>query len=170
METALVGVFGALVGILLANGLALLLDVRRRRERVKDVQTSLRAEIRTHWRKFEPAELDSQSKVMVARMTEGGSGFSPFIAREGRTPIFDAVARELHVLPTSVIDPVVLFYSHYVALAQFVEDMRSDRFVSLETDRQISMYEDYIAMQKQARALAEEAIRAIDASLRDNEP
>jgi hypothetical protein len=49
LETAIVGVLGALVGIFLSNVMTMLLETRQRRERVTDVQTSLRAEIRSHW-------------------------------------------------------------------------------------------------------------------------
>jgi hypothetical protein len=169
METAVVGVFGALIGILISNGLALLLDIRRRREKVKDVQTSLRAEMRTHWRRLEPLEMDARAALILARMKDTSRPFTPFIPREEPTPIFDAVVREIHLLPTSVIDPVVLFYSKHVALLNFVDDLRGGPFAELERDRQVQMYEDYITMQKQARDLAEEAIGAIDAALDDNE-
>jgi hypothetical protein len=46
-----------------------------------------------------------------------------------------------------------------------VDDLRSERFATLQAARKIEMYEDYIAMKKQARDLADVAIRAIDVSL-----
>jgi hypothetical protein len=48
METAIVGIFGALIGILLSNVLRVYFDWRNRRERARDIQTALRAEIRSH--------------------------------------------------------------------------------------------------------------------------
>ena len=47
MQTAIVGIIGALVGVLLTNIFRVILDWQARRERVRDVQTSLRAEIRS---------------------------------------------------------------------------------------------------------------------------
>ena len=73
---------------------------------------------------------------------------------------------------TSVIDPVVLIlFDSMSRYRNSSTTCRDEQFVSLEPDRQVRMYEDYVAMQNQARALAEEAHPGDStSSLRDNEP
>jgi len=71
---------------------------------------------------------------------------------------------KFHILPTHVIDPVVYYYRQIATLAQFAEDLRSDRFSKLEAPRKAEMYRDYIAMGEFALKLAEEAIEAIENS------
>jgi hypothetical protein len=168
VETAIVGVLGALVGILLSNVLTMLLDIRRRRERVTDVQTSLRAEIRSHWRRLAPMDLESRAEFIVGRIRSApkqGAGFTPFIPQEDDNVVFESVMNEIQVLPNDVIDPVVLYYSQLNTIKHFVNDLRSDRFAGLEADRKAEMYLDYIAMKEQARIFADRAIRALDTSL-----
>jgi len=155
----------------LSNILTVLLDLRRRHERVKDVQTSLRAEIRGHWSRLAPLDLEARSQLIITRIraaAESGSVFTPFIPQEDDNLIFDSVAGEIHVLPNDVIDPVVLYYSQLNTIERFVEDLRSDRFATLEPERKIEMYTDYIAMKEQARLFADRAIRTLDGSLAAN--
>jgi hypothetical protein len=168
MDTAIVGVLGALIGVLLSNAMTMLLDVRRRRERIKDVQTSLRAEIRSHWRRLGHQDLAARAELIVRRMTEAAKtnqSYAPFIPREDRNIIFDALTIEINILPNDVIDPVVLYYTQINAISHFSEDLRGEQFKLLDAKRRIEMYEDYIAMKEQARDFAEEAIRALDRSL-----
>jgi hypothetical protein len=143
-------------------------EASRRQERIKDVQTALRAEMRSHWRRLGPIDLEARAELIVAKIrdaAEKGQDFTPFIPREDHSVIFSAVAHEIHILPNDVIDPVVLYYTHANAISQFVDDLRADKFAALDPSRKIEMYRDYIGMKEQARELAEEAIRAIDVSL-----
>jgi hypothetical protein len=138
LETAIVGVLGALVGIFLSNVMTMLLETRQRRERVTDVQTSLRAEIRSHWSRLAPMDLESRAALIAGKIraaAEQGSAFTPFIPQEDDNVIFDSVADEIHILPNDVIDPVVLYYSQLNTITRFVEDLRSERFAALEAER-----------------------------------
>ena len=168
MENAVVGILGVVFGILLSNAATVVLDLRRRRERIKDVQTSLRAEMRSHWHRLDPQDLRDRAGVIVMRMQEAaekGEAFTPLIPREDQASIFDAMVRELHILPNDVIDPVVLYYTHLKSISHFVDDLRSDRFATLEASRKVEMYQDYILMKEQAHGLATEAIRAVYVAL-----
>jgi hypothetical protein len=140
------------------------LDASRRRERIKDVQTALLAEIRSH--QYRLILFETQALVKEAPATsEPAKPFSPFIPREGESFVFNAIVREIHILPTAVIDPVVLYYRQISALALFAEDLRSERFERLETERKIEMYRDYLAMGAFALELAQTAIRSLDQSI-----
>jgi|SRR5581483_11608527 len=172
MDTTIVGIVGVLIGILLTNALTMVLEWRRRRERIRDVQTSLRAEIRSHWLRLPKDDLDAMTEEMVARIREAreaGRDFTPFIPRQEEAIVFRSMVGEIHILPNHVIDPVVLYYTHQNVLGNFVEDMRSERYARLEPERKIAIYRDYIAMLRQLRELADEAIEAIAAAMESGE-
>jgi hypothetical protein len=165
MEIAIVGVFGALLGILLTNALTLVYDWRRRRERIRDVQTSLRAEIRSHRRWLESFDAEKTEGGAAAKVKDGEE-FVPFVPREVATFVFDAIVDEINILPGAVIDPVILYYRQMKALSAFAEDLRTERFERLERARKIEMYDDYLDMGVYALDLADDAIDSINRSLK----
>ena len=139
------------------------LEVVRRREGILDVQTALRAEIRTHRQRlllFRNEGKEVAEKIGAAASSR--TSFTPFIPREIKPFVFDAVVANIHILPTEVIDPVVYYYAQLASIAQFADDLRSERYQSLEPDRKLKMYEDYVAMGLYALELAEGAIKAIE--------
>ncbi|WP_029353919.1 hypothetical protein [Bosea sp. 117] len=136
-------------------------QVARRQERIRDVQTALRAEIRSHRRRLLLFEQATALKEAVG----DGPAFTPFVPSEVRSFLFEAVVTDIPILPVAVIDPVVIYYRQVHALTQFAEDLRADRFASLEWPRKAAMHADYIAMGIYAGTLADEAISAIDAAL-----
>ena len=147
------------------------IETSRRSERVKDIQTALRAEMRSHRQRlllFADGQATQSTSKRIAE-SDGSGRFTPFVPREVDSFIFVAVAKEVHILPTAVIDPVVLYYRQVHALAQFAEDMRSERFDNLEPARKAEMYADYVSLGVYALQLAEEAIQAIDRSLVDED-
>ena len=163
MDPALIGLVGVIVGVVLSNLAVRYLDSIRRRERMQDVRTAIRAEIRSHRARlllFEPASSEQQisEKLMVS------PGFTPFIPREPQSFVFEAIVAEIHILPTQIIDPTIYYYRQIATLAQFAEDLRSDRYLALEPNRKLEMYKDYVAMGRYALQLADEAIAAIEKS------
>jgi len=164
MEPALIAIIGAVVGILLTNGIKLVLDARARAEQVRDIQTALRAEIRSHRRSLEVfLDEDRRNGVVTQILTE--SGYSPFVPREADAFIFSAVLGEIHILPGAVIDPVVLYYRQWHSLAALTDDMRSEPFYPLSPARKAAIYEDYAAMGAYADELARDAVAVINRSL-----
>jgi hypothetical protein len=167
VEAALIAVIGAVVGIVLTNGIKLLLDARERTERVRDIQTALRAEIRSHRRSLEVFSEDAvQSEVLAHIETE--PGYSPFVNRELEPFIFDAIVGEIHVLPGAVIDPVILYYRQWRILGILAEDMRSESFARLPQARKAAIYADYRNLGLYAIDLGKDAIDVLNASLDDD--
>jgi hypothetical protein len=164
VETAIVGIVGALIGILLTNVLRVYFDWRNRRERVRDIQTALRGELRSHRHALEYFEDAEGADAVVARMGSDPS-YIPFVTREIDPPIFTAIVGEIHILPDSVIDAVVIFYRQAKTLAGMTEDMREDRYASLPSNRRIDMYRDYVALGVFALELADDALDAIEVAL-----
>ena len=169
METAIVGIIGAFIGILLTNALRIVLDLRNRRERVRDIQTALRAEIRSQRGWLEDFRAESNVKQLLAQI-RAGTDFTPFIPAEVRDFVFDGVLKEVHILPGEVIDPIVLYYRQYRGISAFADDLRTDRYSRLEPGRKAAMYEDYIGMGLYGLELSEKALNAINRSLKEGEP
>jgi hypothetical protein len=164
LDTAIVGIIGALIGILLTNVLRIYFDWRNRRERVHDIQTALQAEIRSHRHALEYFDDEEGNADVVARM-EGSASYTPFVAREVDPPIFDAIVADIYILPASVIDAVVIFYRQARTLSAMAEDMRDDFYRSLPPDRKVQMYSDYIGLGRYALELADDALMALETAL-----
>jgi hypothetical protein len=137
------------------------LEAARRNERIQDVQTALRAEIRS-----QPPRLRLFAEQQAAALIDAvrNSGLTPFVPREPGSFVFEAILAEIHILPTEVIDPVIYYYKQVAALTLFAEDLRSERFDGLGPDRKTAMYSDYIAMGVYALELADKAIDALEDS------
>jgi hypothetical protein len=168
VETAVIGIIGAVIGIILTNASRIVLDVLARRERVRDVQTSLRAEIRSHRSALE-IYLDEERWSSVAARIRSEPDYSPFVPREIDPFVFDAILPEIHVLPGEVIDPLVLCYRQWRALAAAADDMRGDAFAKLSQDRKAALYEDYVRLGSYGVELDKDAIDAINRSLKHEE-
>jgi hypothetical protein len=164
VETAVIGIVGALIGILLSNVLRVYFDWRNRRERIHDIQTALRAEIRSHRHALEYFDDVTRADNIIARI-ESDEKYTPFITREIEPPIFTAIVGEIHVLPAAVIDAVVIFYRQARTLSGMTDDMRDEFYKSLPADRKVQMYKDYMALGGYALDLADDALQAIEATL-----
>ncbi len=143
------------------------LEAARRRERIQDIQTALLADIRSTAHRFEQIDLDHHLEEMVARIEQAPAGhdYTPFVPAEPGSLLWSAVSTEVHILPTEVIDSVVLFFSQLETVRLFVEDLRSERFAVLDRARKVTVYEDYIRMTKYLVLLAEDAQRTLARSL-----
>ena len=134
-----------------------------RDERLRDVHRALYAEIGTNVANLgSVAGLEAERQTIDGRM-HADPGFVPFIPRERDDRVFEALVKDIHILPRSSIDAVVAYYVQIGRIAALAEDMRSDGFRSLEQDRRILMYGDYIAMKKQSLLYGEHAKVMINA-------
>jgi hypothetical protein len=90
-----------------------------------------------------------------------GEDYVPLVPTEKNDTIFQAIVADIHVLPRTSIDPVVLYYSQIASIAAMSEDIRSDAFRQMNVERRIRMYSDYIELKKEAIVLGEEAMLMI---------
>lgn len=166
METAIVGIVGALIGSLLTNVLRIFFDWRNRRERVRDIQTALRAEIRSQRHTMEDYADAGRAEDVISRIVDGSQPeFTPFLAQPVGSFVFDAIVSDVHILPGKVIDPVVLYYRQFRSLAALIEDMRTDAFRLLPAQRKADIYADYAAVGSYALELSDRALVALNTSL-----
>lgn len=142
-------------------------EAERREERIWDYQTALLADIRSTSSQFASIDLDRHVEE-VTELIESASEdrpYTPFVPRAPGSLIWPSISQEVHILPTEVIDPVVLFFSQLETIRNFVDDLRSDQFARLEKARKIAMYRDYIRMWRLASWQATEAQRALRSAL-----
>ncbi|MGR3757104.1 MAG: hypothetical protein ACU0AT_07765 [Tranquillimonas sp.] len=135
-------------------------DRARRAERIRDVHRALYAEIGAYLHNLgSEAQLDGFREAMLDRMRD--PAYLPLIPSEREQTIFAAIVGEIHVLPRTTIDPVVLFHRQLGAIAALIDDMRSDAFARATSGQRQAIYSDYIEMKKQALRYGEYALRLI---------
>jgi hypothetical protein len=133
----------------------------RRAERIRDVHRALYAEIGAYLHNLgSEAELDAARDELLARM-EADAAYVPLIPTEHAQEIFAAIVNEIHILPRTTIDPVVLFHRQLSAIAALIADMRSDAFRQATPRQRRAIYADYIEMKKQALRYGVYALRLI---------
>jgi hypothetical protein len=144
-----------------------LLETARRQERIQDIQTALLADIRSTAHRFEFVDPDRLLEELLAIVegAPGDPGYTPFVPREPGSLLWPSIAHEVHILPTEVIDAVVLFFSQLETIRHFVEDLRSEQYARLEPKRKLAMLRDYVGMVKYLVLLADQAERSLTYSL-----
>lgn len=134
-----------------------------RAEKLRDFHKALYAEIGNALRgMWDEGRSEEMTAGIVARM-RAEPEFVPFIPREHHDHIFNAVAREIEVLPRQTIDAIVAYYSLMKSVSALAEDMRGDKYAGLEQPRRIAIYEDYAEMRQQAFILGQFALEVIGA-------
>jgi hypothetical protein len=140
------------------------IEKERRREKIRDFQIALRAEIRSELHNLNDENLGAELDAIEKQYSASGS-YSVFVPGLVRHDVFNNLIKELHILPERVIDPLILYSRQRQALDGFAQDMRSERFTKVSQARQLEMYRDYVAVTRYLRTLATEAVAAIDAAL-----
>lgn len=140
------------------------LETRRREEKVHDFQVALRAEIASDLIVLEvPNRQDFLDDVSARYRVDGD--YTPLIPTLSSNVVFDAIVKDIPVLPGSVITSVIHYARMRQTLDQFIQDMRSPGFATLAAERKLTMYADYLSMQARLEILARAAVAALDASL-----
>lgn len=137
-------------------------DRLRREEKIRDFQIALQAEIRSELANLERFELGALLAEVELRYATD-KGYSVAVPRIAKNVVFDAVAKEIHILPEAVIGPVVFYARQRQVVEQLAEDMREASFKALAPERQLAMYRDYLGMWELWRDLASKAEKALEA-------
>ena len=137
-------------------------DRLRREEKIRDFQIALQAEIRSELANLQRFELDALLADVESRYAQDAS-YSVIVPRISKHVVFDAIAKEIHILPEAVIAPVVFYARQRQVIEQLAEDMRDASFKALAPERQLAMYRDYLGMWDLWRYLASKAEKALEA-------
>lgn len=146
MEAGLVGLVGVVVGAVLTNGIARLLELRKRHDRTLDIVTALHAEVSAS---LGPTALQTSEAEVAYALNDD----VPFAAADDTNFVFDAIKSDISILPNRIIYPVVLYYR----LAQQTNIMTSDIRHPLFQQQSKAEKQKYMRslvdlMQKQERA------------------
>ncbi len=135
---------------------------QQRAERVRDVQRAIYAEIRAYLNVLKRDDLDAYEHVLVARM-QSDPTFIPMIPTEANDIVFKAIVADIHVLPRSSVDPVVVYYSQLASIHAMIADLRSAAYRKMSVERRIAMYQDYMSLKREAIELGDHALEMITA-------
>ena len=136
----------------------------RRDEKVRDFQIALRAEIASDLINMKETD---RSRIM-AEMTAAFAAdpaYSPVAPRIASNLIFEAIVREIHILPEGVISPIVHYARLRQTLERFVDDLRSETYRALNAERRLLAYSDYLATYDRLETLAQTAMRSLELSI-----
>lgn len=139
-------------------------EAERREERIWDYQTALLADIRSTANRFAHTNLDHYLDEVLA-LIERVPGYTPFLPAEPGSLLWGSIAQEVHILPTETIDAIVVFFSQLETIRSFVEDLRSDRYATLEQPRKAAMYRDYVRLIRHLLTLSTQAQEALHQAL-----
>ena len=149
---ALIGGSVVVLGWLISHRRDRVVERRQRREKVIDIQRALHAEIAAHVHQLEGNRLEAHKADMLARM-QNDPDFLVMVPGETHATIFRALLPEIHLLPGPVVEPVTLYYSQIITVANLAEDIRSARYAAIASDRRAQMYGHFIDMKIEARRM-----------------
>lgn len=140
-----------------------------RKSRVRDCQEALRAEIiafRDHQSRRFGSIRDALDTIDASFATETPeSPFVPFVPSQKHNEVFEALVGDIQILPTRTIGPVVAYYQQVRSIELMAENMRSESYARLASDRRKAVLRDYLGLIEHGFRLADEAVCAIDRSI-----
>ena len=143
------------------------LETTRRNEKIIDYQTALRAEIRSYRARFEHMDFNAYRDQVVS-LIKADPAYIPFVPLEAPQRIFIEIAKEVHILPTKVIEPIILFYAQTATVAQLTSDLRSEAFNRISGERKSQLLEDYYDLLLHTRTLADKALEKLDDAINNS--
>ncbi|MDH6268539.1 hypothetical protein M2360_003945 [Rhizobium sp. SG_E_25_P2] len=163
VAAAISSVIGVL-SLYLNAWLTLRLDRTRRLEKVRDVQIALLAEIRADIHNLRFFDLDGHLELVMERYRTI-PGYVPKPSRSPPLLLEGLLKSDVQLLPSWVIDAVILYVRQKTAIELFVDDIRGDDFAKRDKELQMKMYADFINMKKVEHSLARAARDVLEASL-----
>ena len=155
LEAALVGLFGALLGIALTNGFGMLLELRRRRQRTVDLMAGLHAEILAGVGSAEE-QLQSEERSYAL------SNASPFGTPDETDFVFESVKSDTSLLPIGVIHEVVLYYRLAMQSNLMTRDLRDPTFLAQSAADKEKFVRSLLAVGERQRQAGQVALSVIE--------
>ena len=147
------------------------LDNDHRLEKTIDFTKAILAKIKSNLDRHSNVNLNEHLKDQKALMEPQGMppgatvSYTPFTPKRVSTLVFDALIAEIYVLPTSIVDDVVLYYASEHMILRLIEDMRDIAFSTMAQNRKVAIYSDYIALIGITNALGDVARQTIESEL-----
>ncbi len=134
----------------------------QRAERLRDVHRALYAEIGANLSNLESVEALNVQRVSTLELMQSDPDYVPFLGRENRNLVFQAIVSEINILPRTSIDAVVAYYAQLASIDAMTEDLRGQTFANLSVDRRSAIYSDYMEMKIQALSYGNHALLMIN--------
>ena len=157
---ALIAAFVSAAGWFVTTRQALALERARRRERTRDFQIALRAEIRSELADLTAFDLDAELEQVRGRYRDDPA-YRVRVPELPRHLIIEAIIPEIHVLSEGVIQPVVLYLRQRQVVGSLISDIRSTEFALLDREDQLEIYEEYVELRGQLAVFAAAAELAL---------
>ena len=161
----------SLINVFAAYRITRKLDNDHRLEKTIDFTKAILAEIKSNLDRHSNVDLDEHLEEQKALLEPQGMppgatvSYTPFTPKRVSTLVFDALISEIYVLPTSVVDDVVLYYASEHMISRLIEDMRDATFSTMGQSRKVAIYSDYIRLIKVTNALGDAARETIKSEL-----
>ncbi len=151
----IVGIAATLIGSMLAIILPRALDNRRRRRRQLDLMTAIHAEIMS-------GTAATASQITPEEQAYALSVSMPFASVDEADFVFQSIKADISILPTDVMQEVVLYYRLASQAKAMVADMRNPIFRNLDAERQRKYLAEYLGLVRDQHIAGRIAIEAIE--------
>lgn len=151
----IVGIAATIIGSILAIILPRALDNRRRRRRQLDLMTAIHAEIMS-------GTAATASQITPEEQDYALSVSMPFASVDEADFVFQSIKADISILPTDVMQEVVLYYRLASQSKAMVADMRNPIFRNLDAERQRKYLAEYLGLARDQHITGRIAIEAIE--------
>jgi hypothetical protein len=151
----IVGLLATLVGSALAVLLPRALDNRRRKRRQLDLMTAIHAEIMA-------GTASTATQLTPDEQAYALSVSMPFASLDEADFVFQSIKADISILPTDVMQEIVLYYRLLSQAKSMIADMRNPIFRGLDEERQRKYLAEYIGLVRDQHIAGRIAIEAIE--------
>lgn len=151
----IVGLIATLIGSALAVVLPRALDNRRRQRRQLDLMTAIHAEIMS-------GTASSAVQIAPEEQAYALSVAMPFASVDEADFVFQSIKADISILPTDIMQEVVLYYRLASQAKAMVADMRNPIFRNLDAERQRKYLAEYLGLVRDQHITGRIAIEAIE--------
>lgn len=159
MVAALVGMLGAIAGLLVSNLLQVLLDRKRRRERMEDVLIAICAKIHAGGAAV-ARQLGAEERDYLIAQAAGQQ--IPFGPADETDFVFDSIKSDLSILPVQVLFEVVRYYKLAARTNLLTNDLRHPDFKAQSPDEMEKYVRSLLSVMGEQQAAAQAALSAIE--------
>lgn len=155
MDTTLVGLIGGLIGLLLSNLIAILIERHRRHERMLDILTAIHAEILAgDWAVEMQTDPDEEAYAIDNELPFGPADESDFV--------FDSIKADLSILPIEVIHEIVRYYKLAAQSNLYTNDLKHPLFREQKPDEKRKYVRNLMGLMEEQAIAARLALDAIE--------
>ena len=152
---AFISLASALLGLLAANLIGLLLDIRRRHDRQTELVIALHAEISASKKRSEE-QTESSEKAYAEKDSD------PFALPDATDYVFESIKSDLAVLPSKAIYQVIRYYKLVGQTNSLTAGLTLPMFVAQKPKAKQKYINQLLALLDEQNISANDALRALE--------